>query len=168
MTGRCKRRCCQTSPLSQLEAGCTEYKSLGTEIIGCQGLTNGCSAIGWVDNMRMEMAGNNWNIIITHIHSHASWAFIPITAKQTAVSNERLMQIIASTKQSRDIESSNGNEEVNPNSTEYSIKQVLQNGIVPLRNGQMIKHLKIFAFLICGVFPYMSEYQKYTVLTQQY
>jgi hypothetical protein len=28
----------------------------------------------------------------------------------------------------------------------------------------MIKHLEIFVFLICGVFPFMSEYQKYTVL----
>jgi len=73
--------------------------------------------------MRMEVAGSNWNIIITHIHSHASWAFIPITAKQTAVSNERLMQITtASTKQSRDIESTNGNEEVNTNSMDYSFK----------------------------------------------
>jgi len=89
-------------------------------------------------------------------------------AKQNAVSNERLMQIIASTKQSRDIESSNSNEEVNRNSMDYSFKQVLQKGTVPLRNGQMIKHLEIFAFLICGVFPFMSEYQKYTVPTQQY
>lgn len=86
-------------------------------------MTIGCSAIGWVDNMQMELAGSNWNIIITHIHSHASWAFIPITAKQTAVSNERMMQIItASTKQSRDIQGANGNEEVNTNSMDYSFK----------------------------------------------
>lgn len=28
----------------------------------------------------------------------------------------------------------------------------------------MIKYLEIFVFLICGVFPFLSEYQKYTVL----
>lgn len=32
----------------------------------------------------------------------------------------------------------------------------------------MIKHIEIFVFLICGVFPFTSKYQKYTVPTQQY
>lgn len=115
--------------------------------------------------MRMELAGSSWNIIITHIHSHASWAFIPITAKQTAVSNVRLTQIItAVTKQSRDIESANGNEEVNTNRMDHSFKQILQKGTVPLCNAQMIKRPEIFVFLICGVLPFMSEYQKYNVL----
>ena len=49
MGGKCKRMCCQTSPVSYLDADHTEQNRFEAEIMGGQGLTIGCSAIGWMD-----------------------------------------------------------------------------------------------------------------------
>ena len=45
MGGRCERRRCQTSEVSQLEIDLADWNSLETKIMGGQGLTAGCSAV---------------------------------------------------------------------------------------------------------------------------
>jgi hypothetical protein len=49
MGGRCKGRCCQTSPVLQLKTDRAEQNSLEAEIMEGQGSTAGCSGIGWID-----------------------------------------------------------------------------------------------------------------------
>jgi len=43
------KRCCQPSPVSQLEADRTQQNSLEAESMTGQGLIRGCSARGWID-----------------------------------------------------------------------------------------------------------------------
>lgn len=52
MGGRWKRRCCQTSPVLQMEAGHAEQNSLDAEVMGTQGSTTDCSVIGWIDGQK--------------------------------------------------------------------------------------------------------------------
>ena len=49
MGGKCKRMWCETSLVSHLDADHTEQNHFEAEIMGGQGLTIGCSAIGWMD-----------------------------------------------------------------------------------------------------------------------
>ena len=44
-----ERRRCQASPVSQLEVDLSDWNSLEAEIMGGQGLTAGCSAVGGVE-----------------------------------------------------------------------------------------------------------------------
>jgi len=43
------KKCCQPSPVSQLESDHTQQNSLEAESMAGQGLTTGCSARGWMD-----------------------------------------------------------------------------------------------------------------------
>jgi len=49
MGGRCERRRCQTSSVSQLEADRAEMNCLVAENKGCQGSITGGSAVGGMD-----------------------------------------------------------------------------------------------------------------------
>jgi len=46
----CKRRCCQTTPLSQQAAACAGLNSFEAEMLGGQGLITASSATLWIDS----------------------------------------------------------------------------------------------------------------------
>ena len=49
MGGRCERRRCQTSTVSQLEVDFADWNSFEAECMGGEGLTVGCSAVGGME-----------------------------------------------------------------------------------------------------------------------